>query len=207
MWPDCSPPRTAPVALERLEHVAVADVGGQHADPVLAHQRVEAEVGHHRHGDAVDLEVEREDRDDLVAVDRLAALVDREHPVAVAVEGDPEVEAASRTVCCSSARSVAPQPTLMFSPSGRRRSRAPPLRTAECLGREPGVGAVRAVDDDAQAAQVRAEALEDVLAGTSRSRPRRARSVPGRRRAQRRAAPRSAPPPRRRACGRARRRT
>ena len=43
---------------------------------------------------SVDAQVEREDRDDLVAVDRLAALVDGEHAVAVAVEGDAEVEAA-----------------------------------------------------------------------------------------------------------------
>ena len=48
----------------------------------------------------------------------LALLVDREHPVAVAVERDAEVEPRSSTVCCKSARSVAPQPTLMFSPFG-----------------------------------------------------------------------------------------
>ena len=80
---------------------------------------MEAEVRHRRDGDAVDAEVEREDREDLVAVDRLAALVDREHPVAVAVEGDPEVEAAvADDVGAARARSVAPQPTLMFVPSG-----------------------------------------------------------------------------------------
>ena len=39
---------------------------------------------------------EREDREDLVAVDDLAALVDREHAVAVAVERDAEVECLPR---------------------------------------------------------------------------------------------------------------
>ena len=39
-------------------------------------------------------EVQREDREDLVAVDRLAGAVDGEHPVAVAVERDAEVVAA-----------------------------------------------------------------------------------------------------------------
>ena len=61
--------------------------------PRSLHQLVEAEVRHHRDRDEVDVEVEREDRDDLVAVDQLAVLVDREHAVAVAVERDPEVEA------------------------------------------------------------------------------------------------------------------
>ena len=41
---------------------------------------------------SVDAQMEREHGDDLIPVDRLAALVDGEHAVAVAVEGDPEVE-------------------------------------------------------------------------------------------------------------------
>ena len=107
------------LAPQRLEHVAVADVGRDDADPVLPHERVEAEVRHLRDGDRVDAEVEGEDRDDLVAVDELSALVDREHPVAVAVEGDAEVAARSRvTSSWSAAVSVAPHPTLMFVPSG-----------------------------------------------------------------------------------------
>ena len=52
---------------------------------------MEAEVGHHRDGDEVDVQVEGEDGEDLVAVDRVALAVDREHPVAVTVEGDAEV--------------------------------------------------------------------------------------------------------------------
>ena len=66
-----------------------------HADAALLHQPVEAEVRHRRDRDDVDAEVEREHRDDLVAVDRGAVRVDREHPVAVAVERDPEIEAAA----------------------------------------------------------------------------------------------------------------
>src|SRR5581483_4297510 len=81
------------LAVERLEHVAVADRGGDDADRVLAHQRVEAVIRHLGDGDHVDAEVQREDGEDLVAVERLAALVDCEHTVAVAVEGDPEVVA------------------------------------------------------------------------------------------------------------------
>ena len=53
---------------------------------------MEAEVRHHGHDDDVDAEGEGEDREDLVAVERLAALVHREHAVAVPVERDPEVE-------------------------------------------------------------------------------------------------------------------
>ena len=84
----------ASLAIQRLEHVAVADVGRDHPDAAFFHQPVEAEVRHRRDGDEVGAEVEREDRDDLVAVDQLAVLVDREHAVAVPVERDPEVEAA-----------------------------------------------------------------------------------------------------------------
>ena len=68
------------------------------------------------------------------------------------------------TVCCKVVRSVAPQPTLMFVPSGSEPIAvdlgAEPL---EGLRRDPGVGAVRAVDDDLQAGQVGAEALDDVV--------------------------------------------
>src|SRR5437899_5317994 len=62
-------------ALQRLEHVAVADVGRVHDDAALAHQRVEAEVRHHGDGDLLDLLVECQHGDDLVAVDRLAVLL------------------------------------------------------------------------------------------------------------------------------------
>ena len=79
------------LAAERLEHVAVSDVGGDDADPALLHQAVEAEVRHHRHRDEIDSEMEREDGKDLVAVDRVPVAVHGEHAVAVAVERDAEV--------------------------------------------------------------------------------------------------------------------
>ena len=80
------------LAPERFEHVAIADVGREHADAALLHQRVEAVIRHLCHGDEVDAEVQCEDRDDLIAVDEIAALVDGEHAVAVAVECDADVE-------------------------------------------------------------------------------------------------------------------
>src|SRR5271154_3150337 len=80
------------LAPQRLEHVAVTDVGRDDANAVLLHQAVEAEVRHYRHRDRLDAKREREDRDDLVAVDRRARLVDSEHPVAVSVERDAEIE-------------------------------------------------------------------------------------------------------------------
>ena len=76
---------------ERLEDVAVADGGRDHADPALGHEPVEAQVRHHGHGHEIDVARQREDREDLVAVERLAQLVDGEHPIAVAVERDPEI--------------------------------------------------------------------------------------------------------------------
>ena len=172
-WPDCSPPRRPPSRSERLEHVAVADRRRDDADPVLGHQPVEAEVRHHRDGDEVDAEREREDREDLVAVERLAALVDGEHAVAVAVEGDPEVEALARDESVARrARSVAPQPTLMFDAVGLDADREHlGAELLERRGRERRERAVRAVDADAQPAEIGAEALDDVRRGSARRRP------------------------------------
>ena len=84
------------LAIQRIEHVTIADVGRDHADAVLLHQAVEAEIRHRRHGDEVDAERKREDRDDLVAVERRTVLVHREHAVAVAVERDAEIEVSRR---------------------------------------------------------------------------------------------------------------
>src|SRR5438445_2830938 len=83
------------LTIERLEHVPVADIGRDDANAALLHQPVETEIRHRRDRDEVDAEMKREHRDDLVAVDRLAALVHGKHPVAVAVERDTEVEVAA----------------------------------------------------------------------------------------------------------------
>jgi hypothetical protein len=55
---------------------------------------VKTEVRHLGNGDEIDTQMGREDRQDLIAVELVPAGVDREHPVAVAVEGDAEVEVA-----------------------------------------------------------------------------------------------------------------
>ena len=151
------------LARESLGHVAIADRCGDDPHAVLRHEAMEAEVRHHRHGDDVDAEREREDREDLVAVDDLAALVDREHAVAVSVERDSQVEATrARRAPASAARSVAPQPTLMFVPSG-----SVPIdvhlgaERGERLRRELREGAVRAVEADPEAGEVRAAPRDD----------------------------------------------
>ena len=83
------------LAAQRLEHVAVSDLRRDQTDPALLGEAVEAEVRHLRDRDQVDAEMLGQDREDLIAVDRSAVCVDRKHPVAVAVEGDPEVEPAA----------------------------------------------------------------------------------------------------------------
>ena len=93
-----------------------------------------------------------------------AFLVDGQHPVAVAVERDPGVVATvSHRLLeqCEIGRTAA---HVDVRAVGRVTDRVH-LRPAllERLRSEAGVGAVRAVDDDPQAAQIRAEALEDVL--------------------------------------------
>ena len=89
----------------------------------------------------------------------------------------PRSNAPLTTSSCSAARSVAPQPTLMLEPFGSlpiASTSAPSCSNAP--RREAGVRAVRAVDRDAQAGQVRAEALEHVLRDSCRRRCRRGRS-------------------------------
>src|SRR5215207_3590953 len=147
-----------------LEHVAVADVRGHDADPVIGHQPVEAEVGHHGDNDRVDLKVEREDREDLVAVDDLAGAVHGEHAVAVSVEGhaeiragpdylllqQPEVGGTAADVDVRPIRLVCKRQDLGVEPLERGRG-------------DPRVGAVRAVDGDREAPQRGPEPVENVL--------------------------------------------
>ena len=58
---------------------------------MLGHQAVEAEVRHLRDGDEVDAQVQREDGENLVAVNLVSPLVHGEHAIPVPVEGDAQV--------------------------------------------------------------------------------------------------------------------
>ena len=149
---------------QRLEHVAIADGSRHDLDAALGHQPMESEVRHDGDGDEVDAEVECEHGEDLIAVDRLASLVDREHAVAVAVEGDPEVE-----------RLRGHEP-LQGSEVGRAAAdvdvRAVGLRSdrvhlraelREGTRREVRERAVRAVDADPEAGEIRAEVRDDMV--------------------------------------------
>ena len=140
--------------------------------PRSRHQLVEAVVRHLRDRDEVDAEVEREDRDDPVAVDELAALVDREHAVAVAVERDPEVEAARRDEPLERGgvgRAAADVDVRAVGlVADRVHRRAEPLERAR---REARVRAVRAVERDPQPAQVGAEVRRARSRGSASAAP------------------------------------
>ena len=84
----------AALAPERLQDVAVADVGGERPGCRVAPSARGSRDSSCGHADEFDAEVERQHGDDPVAVDVLAALVDAGDPVAVTVEGDPELGAA-----------------------------------------------------------------------------------------------------------------
>ena len=163
-WPGLLAAEEQPLAPKRLEDVPVADVGDDDANAPLLHQPVEAEVRHRRDRDALDPEVEREDREGLIAVDRRSPLVDGEHPVAVAVEGDPEVdwpladELGQRAKVGRPAADVDVRPVRGVPDRGHL---GPEL--LERLRREARVGAVRTVDGDAETAQIGAEAVEHVV--------------------------------------------
>ena len=96
---------------------------------------------------------------------------------------------------------MAPQPTLMFVPSGSSPIAATSAPScAERLRRDAAVGAVRAVHDDAQPRPGRCRSGRGGARGSCRSRSRRDRRRRAARPAARRAAPRSPPRSRRRAC-------
>ena len=99
----------------------------------------------------------------------VAALVDRDHPIGVAVEGQADVGAGLEHRLHAGRGVVEPQPSLMLVPSGAALSTstsAPSARSA--VGRGPERGAVAAVDHHAQAGEV--AALRASRRGRRRSR-------------------------------------
>src|SRR5260370_13615441 len=112
----------------------------------------------------MDAEMQREHRDDLVPVDGLAVLVDREHPVAVAVERDTKIEVAAahellqRRKIGGAAADV--DVAAVRFVADRLDLRTEPL---ERTWRKPRIRAVCAVDRNAQPMHIGAETLEDVL--------------------------------------------
>ena len=83
----------------RGEDVLVADRRADDPAARLLHRVLEPAVGQDRHDEAAAVErvpleaLEREDAEDLVAVDEPARAVDRHAPVRVAVEREPDVGA------------------------------------------------------------------------------------------------------------------
>ena len=144
-------------AAQLVEHVAVADGGRRDLDPGLAHRGVEAVVGHHRDRDAAagqpvaGVQVERGQRDQLVAVDDLAVAVDRQHAVAVAVERERQLVAARAPALGAPRRdAVEPQPSLMLRPSG-----SSAITSTSAPSRRKISGAARKVAPLAQSSRTR----------------------------------------------------
>ena len=138
---------------------------------------MEPEVGHDRDGDAAAGEppsvahVQRRERDELVAVHDRAGPVDREDPIAVAVEREAGVVAAlddrrdDPLDVCRAAAGVDVASVGGVVDRGHRRAQAP-----EGLGGDPVGGAVRAVEDDFETPQIerreaRVELAHVVLVG------------------------------------------
>jgi hypothetical protein len=108
--------------------------------------------------------MEHQDRQDLVAVHDLASGVHGQHPVAVAVERDPEVRTGLRNNLLQVSKVGRAAADVDVRPVGLGADRADlGAELLEGLRRDPGVGPVRAVDDDLQAAQVGAKPLDDVF--------------------------------------------
>src|SRR6476619_8040524 len=82
-----------------LDHIAVADRRAHHADALPFEETLEAQIRHHGGDDAglgetaVFLPALRDHREQLVAIDHMAALVDQDHAIGIAVEGDAYIGA------------------------------------------------------------------------------------------------------------------
>ncbi len=102
--------------------------------------------------------VEGEDREDPVAVDDLSALVDRDQPVAVAVEGEAERSSAlddgALQECGVGGAAADVDVRAVRRVPDRVHGRAEPL---EGVHGEAGAGPVGAVEHDVQSGEVRAE--------------------------------------------------
>ena len=146
---------------QRLQDVAVADLGSGDPDARLAHRGVEAVVRHHRDRHPVPLEttglaeMDRSERDQFVAVDYMPSSVRGEHSVGVAVEGKTEVVPALRHGGGERVDVGRADAVVDVASVGVDADR-PDLRTqaTEDLRRGAVGGPVRAVEQDVHAAQV-----------------------------------------------------
>lgn len=148
------------VRLHLLQHVPVADRGLHQRDTGPLHGELEAEVGHDGGHDGVLPQrpglphAQRQDREDLVAVDLVARVVHGQAAVGVPVVGDTEVGAVldhrgPELVQVGGAAGVVDvQPVRL---GADRDDLGPGPR--ERLRRHPGRRAVRPVDDDLQPVQ------------------------------------------------------
>ena len=196
MWPGLLAAEHAALAVERLEHVAVADVGRERRG-----SRARASARGSR-GSSSAVTATRSTPRSSARIATIwspstsspcssTASIRSPSPSNATPRSSPPLDAPSP----AAARvSVAPQPTLMFEPSGRSpiACTSAPSRS-NALGGEARVGAVGAVDDDAQPGEVGAEVLEHVVEVALAAPPRASTRRRARRRRARRAAPRSAP--------------
>ncbi len=149
------------VLLHLLQHVPVADRGLHQLDALALHRQLEAQVGHHGGDRGVAaqraglLHGDREDRQDLVAVDLLALGVGGQAAVRVAVQGDAEVglvllHRGAQLVQVGGADAVVDVQAGRLGAQGVHHLGAGP---GERLRGDPGGRTVRAVDDDLHAVQ------------------------------------------------------
>ncbi len=157
------------VAVHLFEHVAVADRGLDHADPVLAHREFEAQVAHHRGDEGVLAELaalfhaEREDRHDLVAVDDIAVRVDGEAAVGVSVVGDTHIGAGFEHGASQVVEVGRPDPVVDVHAVGRVADHGDAsTRIREYLRRDAGGCAVGAVKHHVDALEAMRQAGEQV---------------------------------------------
>jgi hypothetical protein len=150
-----------PLAAQGLDHSAVADAHGHDLHADLAQRAVQAAVRHHRGHDAGVRHapalgpIAREQRQDGVAVDERALLVDQDATVAIAVQGDAEIGRVQAHRLLQPAGVRRPAVLVDVVAVGGARDRHDlGAEAPEDARRDAAGAAVGAVDHDAQSVQL-----------------------------------------------------
>ena len=153
-----------------LQHVPVSHRGADQPDVVLVAELVEPQVAHHRAHDGTPRQqalvphIQPAHGHGLVAVDDLPPLVDHQAPVRVAVEGDAQVvlprrDHSGQALQMGGAAAVVDVHTVGLAVDEVRLH----LELGEQVRGRGGGGAVGAVDEDPQAAQIVLNGVGQVL--------------------------------------------
>ena len=143
-----------------LDHIAVTDLGAVQRDPLPGQIAFQPEIRHHGGDDAAAgqtpgrLEIARDHRQHLIAIDDAALLIDHDQPVRIAIQRDAELGAVAEHLggeeagLGGAAAAIDVEAVRRDADGNHLRPQLPQHRGRHLVGRAMG-----AIDDDAQTIQ------------------------------------------------------